>query len=181
MATQSLIMGESFGKGFQFGKRKISAMSNEEFNALKIENVASEMFASYKNILPELKQSIADSSDFQNHIFAQLILLGPNLIKALSGALLTKIDEVVPDVTKETAADIYKETPDKTQDFIPPKMIEMWIQLNYRQGETIDMLVRRWFNAAHPTLVFLRFTRFETVTKGDPPKVYTRVKVYYEA
>ncbi len=88
MATQSLIMGESFGKGFQFGKRKISAMDNASFNKLTMEQVASEMFQSYNNILPNLKQSIADSADFQNHIFAQLILLGPNLISALSGAVL---------------------------------------------------------------------------------------------
>ncbi len=124
MATQSLVMGEAFGKAFQFGKRKISAMSNDEFNKLSIENVASEMFASYKNILPELKTSIADSSDFQNHIFAQLILLGPNLIKALGGAVLTdtqeKIDEALPK-PDETAADVFKETEPvlETQDFKP--------------------------------------------------------------
>ncbi len=103
MATQSLVMGEAFGKAFQFGKRKMSAMSNDEFNKLKIEDVASEMFKSYKNILPELKTSIADSADFQNHIFAQLILLGPNLIKALGGAVLTDIAEKVaptPDVVE---------------------------------------------------------------------------------
>ncbi len=124
MATQSLVMGEAFGKAFQFGKRKISAMSNDEFNKLDIETVASEMFASYKNIEIDLKQSISDSSDFQNHIFSQLILLGPNLIKALSGAVLQdtqeKIEEALPK-PDETAADVFKETPTPTPetDFKP--------------------------------------------------------------
>ncbi len=123
MATQSLVMGEAFGKAFQFGKRKISAMGNDEFNVLNIEQVASEMFASYKNILPELKQSIADSSDFQNHIFAQLILLGPNLIKALGGAVLTdtqeKIAEALPKAG-ETASDTFSTTTTTPEtDFLP--------------------------------------------------------------
>ncbi len=130
MATQSLVMGEAFGKAFQFGKRKISAMSNDEFNELKIEKVASEMFQSYKNILPELKQSIADSSDFQNHIFAQLILLGPNLIKALGGAVLTDIAEKVVPTSDITSEGVRVRQPgitdipvpvDTTQDFLPPK------------------------------------------------------------
>ncbi len=119
MATQSLVMGEAFGKAFQFGKRKMSAMSNEDFNALKIEDVASDMFKSYKNIIPELKESIAQSADFQNHIFAQLILLGPNLIAALSGAVLQPKDlpeggtgTVIQDPTGQTAADVFATTVD---------------------------------------------------------------------
>ncbi len=92
MATQSLVMGEAFGKAFQFGKRKISAMSNEEFNKLDIETVASNMFASYKRIEGDLKESISQSTEFQQFIFKELILLGPELIKAIGGA----VGEVAP-------------------------------------------------------------------------------------
>ncbi len=73
MATQSLVMGESFGKAFQFGKRKMSAMDNESFNKLTIEQVASEMFRSYQNILPDLKQSMRDSSKLQSDIIGQIL------------------------------------------------------------------------------------------------------------
>ncbi len=37
MATQSMVMGDAFGQAFQYGKRKISAMSNEEFNKTTME------------------------------------------------------------------------------------------------------------------------------------------------
>ncbi len=127
MATQSLVMGEAFGKAFQFGKRKISAMSNEEFNKLDIETVASQMFASYKNIEGNLKESINQSTEFQQFIFAQLILLGPELVKALGGAALTDIAEKVapvPDITPEGVRvrqpSIIPKKVDKSQDFLPP-------------------------------------------------------------
>ncbi len=82
MATQSLVMGESFGKAFQFGKRKISAMSNEDFNKLTIEQVASEMFASYKNIEQDLKTSMDQSTALQNYIVSKIISIPIELIQA---------------------------------------------------------------------------------------------------
>jgi hypothetical protein len=80
MATQSLIMGEAFGKAFQFGKRKISAMSNEEFNELSMKQLASEMFASYKQITPDLKQAIEESTELQNHIIGKILEMPSQLI-----------------------------------------------------------------------------------------------------
>ncbi len=169
MATQSLVMGEAFGKAFQFGKRKISAMSNDEFNKLNIEQVASEMFASYKNILPELKTSIADSADFQNHIFAQLILLGPNLIKALGGAVLTDIADTItpagdtneqgevikqPDITDTsttttTSHDDFAPTP--TSGFLENFFVTLSLAINNGQKPTtsqVKQVVVSWWYAA---------------------------------
>ncbi len=85
MATQSLVMGEAFGTAFQYGKRRISAMSNEDFNKLTIEEVASQMFKSYENIIPELKQSIKKSTQFQNFIFATLLDMPRGLLAELFG------------------------------------------------------------------------------------------------
>ncbi len=85
MATQSLVMGEAFGIAFQYGKRRISAMSNEDFNKLTIEEVASQMFKSYENIIPELKQSIKKSTQFQNFIFATLLDMPRGLLAELFG------------------------------------------------------------------------------------------------
>ncbi len=62
MATQSMVMGDAFGRSFQYGKRRISAMTNEEFNAYSPTQIAEEIFAEYKQIIPKLGKSIEDST-----------------------------------------------------------------------------------------------------------------------
>ncbi len=125
MATQSLVMGEAFGRAFQFGKRKISAMSNEDFNKLEMEQMASEMFAAYKNIIPNLSTSMKDSKDFQVEIFAYMIDLPREMLAQLFG--IGQPDNTptaspgtieAPKVT--TQPDITQAIPDESQDFKPP-------------------------------------------------------------
>ncbi len=193
MATQSLVMGEAFGKAFQFGKRKISSMSNDDFNKLKIEDVASEMFTSYKNIEGKLKESISQSADFQNFIFAQLILLGPNLIKALAGSVLQPQDvpegagTVKPELG-EGAAGVFKETPDVdlfdvNRENIPldsSVSVADWSKHNVFRNVWISTPghmtigsseqreeVRRWFYASFPSdLVKYLVVQKITIIKG---------------
>ncbi len=110
MATQSLVMGEAFGKAFQYGKRRISAMSNDEFNAYTTEAMASEMFKSYKNIIPELKESIAFSTDLQNYIMSKMIDMPRELIAAWLGMSGTQ--------TESTPGSEYVPEPGR---FTPPK------------------------------------------------------------
>ncbi len=86
MATQSLVMGHAFGEAFQYGKRKISAMSNEEFNKLRLEDLAANMFKSYQFIIPDLKTSIGQSTDLQNFIVAKLLDMPREIFGALGGA-----------------------------------------------------------------------------------------------
>ncbi len=83
MAGQSLIMGESFGKGFQYGKRKISSMSNEEFNAMNADDLGRELSTDYSAIIPHLEQSVRASADFQRMIIEELIKIIPNFIDQL--------------------------------------------------------------------------------------------------
>ncbi len=85
MATQSMVMGEAFGKGFQYGKRRISAMDNPTFNAYSVEQMVSEMFETYNKITPEIKQALSDSKDLQNHIVDELIKIIPNAIANIFG------------------------------------------------------------------------------------------------
>ncbi len=60
MGAQSLVIGKMFGEGFQYGKRKISAMSNEDFNALTfkdmMQNARDEMQAS----IPTMQAALRD-------------------------------------------------------------------------------------------------------------------------
>ncbi len=72
MAGQSLAMGEAFGKGFQYGKRKISSMSNEEFNALNFKGLSESIATDYQVMIPSLQQSIRASDRLQSEVFQAL-------------------------------------------------------------------------------------------------------------
>jgi len=84
MAAQSMLMGDAFGKGFQFGKRKISAMSNEEFNALQMTAMVTDMQTEFKGLIPTLNQSIIDSKEVQNTIISEMIKIVPEFLKFLT-------------------------------------------------------------------------------------------------
>ncbi len=123
MATQSLVMGESFGKAFQFGKRKISAMDNETFNKLTIEQVASEMFKSYQNILPDLKQSMRDSSQLQSDIIGQILSIPSETLADLFRLLAgqdRKGEAFVPEVSDPNKFNPPADQPQGTGPVEPP-------------------------------------------------------------
>ncbi len=100
MAAQSMLMGDAFGRSFQYGKRKISAMSNEEFNAYDESALVNELFKNYNALIPPLKEMIADSKDFQVFIFAHLLDMPRDLLSQLFGAVFPK-DET-PTAPKDT-------------------------------------------------------------------------------
>jgi len=58
MGIQSAVMAEQFGTMFQYGKRRISAMSNEEFNALTPQKMQERMTTQLKGMIPEMEQQI---------------------------------------------------------------------------------------------------------------------------
>ncbi len=72
MAGQSLAMGEAFGKGFQYGKRKISSMSNEEFNKLDFRELSESLATDYRVMIPSLVESIKASDRLQDAVFKAL-------------------------------------------------------------------------------------------------------------
>ncbi len=84
MAGQSLMMGEAFGKGFQYGKRKISSMSNEEFNALTPGDLGKSITTDYNAVIPHLERAIQDSKEFQTLVISELI----RIIPTIPGAIL---------------------------------------------------------------------------------------------
>ncbi len=85
MAAQSLIMGDAFGKGYQFGKRKISAMSNEEFNSLTQSDLITSMQQEFKKAIPTIQQTLDDSSELQTTIIEEMIKIVPEFLKFLTG------------------------------------------------------------------------------------------------
>ncbi len=57
MFMQSAAMALGFGSFFQYGKRRVSAMSNEEFNALTPEALTAQLITNINNMIPTVGQS----------------------------------------------------------------------------------------------------------------------------
>ncbi len=60
MPIQSYLMMYFAGSGWQYGKRKISAMSNEQFNKLTPEDLLAQHSIELKNMLPTLNKTLND-------------------------------------------------------------------------------------------------------------------------
>ncbi len=73
MGAQSAVMGEAFGKHFQYGKRKISAMSNEEFNKLTSADLFDDTLHGFSQMIPKLEQSMRRTEGLQSFVIEQLI------------------------------------------------------------------------------------------------------------
>ncbi len=109
MASQSLAMGEAFGKGFQYGKRKISSLTNEEFNALNPEDLGSDVMTDYRAMIPHIKKAMEDSKEFQTII-----------IQSLTGTVLSIPKDVVEhlqtSVSRDSIEDLLFSKPNPEQD-----------------------------------------------------------------
>ncbi len=89
MAAQSFAMGEAFGKGFQYGKRRISAMTNEEFNKMSAKDHFVETTADIKSMVPEMKASMSSFAFLQQDIIKELL----GYIKQTAGTIIDDIQD----------------------------------------------------------------------------------------
>ena len=87
MAAQSAAMAEAFGSHFQYGKRKISSMSNEEFNALTSEKLFGDTAANIKAMMPKMLDAMNNVGPTQTKIFEHLIQLIPQTVNAIGNAI----------------------------------------------------------------------------------------------
>ncbi len=87
MAGQSMLMGDAFGKAYQYGKRKISAMTNEEFNKLTPQQLGQEIATDYSAMIPSLQTAIKQSSVFQSMIIQEMA----KIIRSLPSDIVTGV------------------------------------------------------------------------------------------
>ncbi len=120
MAYQSIVMGDAFGRGFQFGKRKISAMSNEEFNKLDIVKMFQEINSDYHRMIPTVEESMEKSMDLQVTIVTELLKIIPSLIDALVKGTGEEIQKLLPEGPDRTQTRGARGTPEKTPKFVSP-------------------------------------------------------------
>ncbi len=73
MAAQSFAMGQAFGTSFQYGKRKISSMSNEEFNAVTPTSLHDDLQADVRAMIPSMNESFNRMERFQIEIIQSML------------------------------------------------------------------------------------------------------------
>ncbi len=87
MAAQSFAMGEAFGKSFQYGKRKISSLTNEQFNKLTAEALHAEVQNDISKMIPHMKKSFDRMEKFQSEVVNSIIRGIAETIGNIGGAL----------------------------------------------------------------------------------------------
>ncbi len=96
MGIQSAVMAKQFGENFQYGKRRISAMSNEEFNKLTPAILQANANAELKAMIPTMEASIKDMRDFQAFIVKEFMEMLNDLISRGLGNIFG--DDIVTSV-----------------------------------------------------------------------------------
>ncbi len=89
MATQSFLMMQMAGAGWQYGKRKISAMSNIEFNKLSTNQLLSNETADVRKAIPTIEASMNDMTALMAPIVAQYADFIKEAIKGAGQGLTT--------------------------------------------------------------------------------------------
>jgi len=102
MGIQSAVMAKQFGENFQYGKRRISAMDNKEFNALTPKKLQENANAELKAMIPSMQQSLTDMREFQVFVIKEFLLTVRAVIDAGLGKILglnpTEINETVQNI-----------------------------------------------------------------------------------
>ncbi len=102
MGIQSMVMAKQFGENFQYGKRRISAMSNEDFNKLTPAKLLSNANDELKSQIPLMKASMEDMRQFQTFIVKEFLLTIRSIIDAGLGKLIgltpTEINQTVQNI-----------------------------------------------------------------------------------
>ncbi len=89
MPIQSYLMMYFAGSGWQFGKRKISAMSNEQFNKLTPEELLRQHSIELKNMLPTLTKTLNDVTPLIRILIEQYGDFIKEALKAIPQAVST--------------------------------------------------------------------------------------------
>ncbi len=87
MVAQSLAMMEAAGKGWQFGKRKISSLSNEEFNKLTPHKILEDALGEYKLMIPSMTQAFDESRLLQTKIIEVMVGYAVQLLSDIQKGL----------------------------------------------------------------------------------------------
>ncbi len=88
MGIQSAVMAKQFGENFQYGKRRISAMDNDEFNKLTPKILMSNANRELTDMMPEMKESIIQMQEFQIFLVKEFLNMIQNFVSSMPQYLL---------------------------------------------------------------------------------------------
>ncbi len=100
MGAQSFIMMFQAGEGWQYGKRRISAMSNEDFNKLTPERLLQNQAATLRSSLGTIEKSMRDMTPMIRTIVSQY------------GDFLLEIIKVLPKVSQDVVKEVLASIPE---------------------------------------------------------------------
>ncbi len=95
MPIQSYLMMYFAGSGWQYGKRKISAMTNEQFNKLTPQELIKQHTEELKDILPTLEKSLNDVTPLVGVLIEQY----GDFVKTALAAVPTAIEKAIPETS----------------------------------------------------------------------------------
>ncbi len=101
MAMQSGAMALAFGTYFQYGKRRISAMSNEEFNAIKAGDIYKGITDTINAMIPSFRQQNASMQGLQQEILKQLMEYAKQAAQTLPQQAGEVLKAGIPDIIKQ--------------------------------------------------------------------------------
>ncbi len=107
MPIQSYLMMYFAGSGWQYGKRKISAMSNEQFNKLTPEELLQQHSIELKNMLPTLEKSLNDVTPLVRILIEQYGDFIKEAIKAIPPAVGTAVTGLQEQLFPKSPGSIY--------------------------------------------------------------------------
>ncbi len=168
MFMQSAAMALGFGSFFQYGKRKISSMSNDEFNELTPEALTAQLMSSVNNMIPTVEQSFHQMEQMNTMIlqamskyFDQAIDFLGQWIQGRGEAFVknihTEIVEPVQDAFEYTGQDIPSYIQTAGGDLQTSHNTTNQTQTNVTYN-SIERYAQKWINPLRRT------TNFNTIT-----------------
>ncbi len=116
MPIQSYLMMYFAGSAWQFGKRKISAKSNEEFNNLTMKTLLEEHTMELKSVIPTLERSLQDITPLIRILIEQYGDFIKEALKAIPQAVQ---NAGIPILTGQAKIDYDKAAFDWLQNLVP--------------------------------------------------------------
>ncbi len=147
MGAQSLVIGKMFGEGFQYGKRKISAMPNEEFNKLTFESLMSNARDEMQASIPTMQQAMQDMKPMVEtvvHEFTNYLSLVIEKAPQQLGQIKTSIEDVTG--FTELNAKLVKliadsKTTSQSQDVLGDILVALGLERFGQSAGGVDMTV----------------------------------------
>lgn len=96
MALQSYFMMLLAGEAWQLGKRKISAMSNEDFNDMDIQEHLESLITRMEKSIPSIEKSIASFTPLAQTLTAEMIKTLPEIAKGVGEGIGSIFSDISP-------------------------------------------------------------------------------------